>query len=283
MFQRIAAFFLGLWSCLMGWLGITRPPIRNVVYAAQSERQRVDIYLPWAKGETDVLLFIHGGGWAAGDKSGYSSLCKKYASKGYAVAAMNYRFIHLDLPPEQQSANCGDMLDDIGNAIAALKAKMLEKGYTPRRMAISGGSAGGHLTLLYAYSRGAQSPIPIAFLFPDVGPTDFTDPAYYGAPNPLVLDLLPLLAGRADYDAQAMSPLRFVTPAAPPTLLRYGAHDELVPLSQGTLLKAALDAAGVRCDLLVYPNSGHGLESKADAPLNAQHEALLKEYFEAYF
>jgi acetyl esterase/lipase len=243
----------------------------------------VDIYLPWEKGEVDVILFIHGGGWAAGDKSGYDSACKNYASQGYVAAAMNYRFINPDLPPERQPATCADMLDDIESAVAALRAKLLEKGYTPRKMAISGGSAGGHLTMLYAYSRGARAPIPIAFLFPDVGPTDFSDPAYLDMPVPLVGELAPRLAGRADYDPALMSPLHYVAPGAPPTLLRYGALDELVPLSQGTLLKAALEAAGTRCDLLVYPNSGHGLESKADDALNARHGALLKAYFNEYF
>ena len=283
MFQRILSFFMCIWSCLMGWLGITRAPIRDVVYASQSPRQKLDVYLPWQKGEVDVILFIHGGGWAAGDKSLYKDTCKKYAKKGYAVAAMNYRFIDLNLPPERQPANYADMLDDIGAAIAALRAKLIAKGYTPRKMAISGGSAGGHLTMLYAYSRGAQSAIPIAFLFPDVGPTDFADPAYLDMPNLLVLDLAPKLAGQASPDLAAMSPLHFVTSAVPPTLMRYGALDDLVPPSQGTLLKAALDASGVRNDLLLYPNSGHGLESKADAPLNAQYEAKLNEYFDTYF
>ncbi|MCL2299471.1 MAG: alpha/beta hydrolase [Firmicutes bacterium] len=262
---------------------IARAPICDIAYASQSERQKVDICLPRKKGGTDVVFFIHGGGWSAGDKSLHRDACIKYAKQGYAAAAMNYRFINPDLPPERQSATCADMLDDIGNAIAAVKARMIEEGYTPRKMAVGGCSAGGHLTMLYAYSRGARAAIPIAFLFPDVGPTDFTDPAYLDMPVRLARDLAPRLAGRADFDPLAMSPLHYAAPGAPPTLLRYGALDELVPLSQGTLLQAALEAAGVRSDLLVYPNSGHGLDGNADAALNARYDAKLREYFDTYF
>ena len=180
--MKILSFFLSLWQCLMGWLGITRQPIRDLVYAAQSERQRMDIYLPWKKGETDVVLLIHGGGWWEGDKSSYRADCRKYARRGYAAATINYRFIDAS-PPEQQSVSCVDMLDDIGSAVATLKAKMLEKGYRPRKMAVAGLSAGGHLALLYGYSRYGQSAIPIAFLVSDVGPSDFTDPGYQDIAN----------------------------------------------------------------------------------------------------
>ena len=283
MFQRIAAFFLGVWQLLAGWLGIARLPIRNVVYAPQSQLQKMDITLPWKKGEADVILFIHGGGWAAGDKSGYKRQCRKYASKGYAVATMNYRMIDLNLTPEQQTVNYVDMLDDIDAAIAALKCRMIEKGYAPRKLAITGGSAGGHLALLYGYSRGAKSAIPIAFLFSDVGPTDFTDPAYLDMPIQGALSIAAQLAGQADYDPRDISPLHYVTSSVPPTLLRHGGVDEIVPPSQGTRLKAALDDADVRCDLFIYPNSGHGLESKADAKISDQYGVKLKEYFDMYF
>ena len=283
MFQRIVSFFLSLWLGLVGWLGINRPPACNVVYARQSKRQKLDIYLPWEKGEVDVIFCIHGGGWSGGDKSMLKSMGKAYASQGYAAAALNYRFIDTGLPPERQPVNYVDLLDDIDSAIAALKAKLIKKGYTPRRMAITGGSAGAHLALLYGYSRGAQSAIPIAFLSAAAGPTDFSDPAYSDMPNQLVTELAPLLAGRADYDPRPMSPLYYVDSGAPPTLTTYGARDELVPPSQGTLLKTALDAAGVRNDLFIFPNSGHGDLHEDDAGLNELYNAKMREYFDTYF
>jgi acetyl esterase/lipase len=291
MFQRIAAFFLCAWSTLMGALSIARTPIRDHVYATQSERQKMDIYLPWAKGEVDAVLFIHGGGWWEGDKSAYAGECKKYALRGYAAATLCYRFISADTP-ERQTVSYADMLDDIDAAIAALKDKLIQKGYTPRKIAITGLSAGGHLALLYGYSRRQQSAIPVAFLFADVGPSDFTDPAYQSlASGPAILEQGYRLLNDSTGDLRELSPIRYVDADSPPTITRYGGLDELVPASQGALLKAALDAAGVRGDLLIYPNSGHlgstpgnrDLIAKADAHLNTEYERLLREYCETYF
>ena len=282
MFQSILAFLLCVWQCLMGWLGLPRAILRDFAYAAQSEHQKMDIYLPWKKGEVDVILFIHGGGWWAGDKDGYDGICKEYAAKGYATATINYRLID-GSPPEQQAVSYVDMLDDIDAAIAALKAKLLEKGYTPRKMAITGGSAGGHLTLLYGYSRQGQSAIPIAFLFPDVGPSDFTDPGYLDIPNgQAIVDQGYRLVGSSTSDLKAPSPIFYVEPGVLPTLMRYGALDDLVPPSNGTRLKEALDAAGVRSDLFIYPNSGHTLENPSKQ-LEKAYQAKLKEYLHTYF
>ena len=283
MFQRISAFFLCLWQCLMGALSITRPPLRDIVYAAQSERQKMDIYLPWKKGGVDVVLLIHGGGWWEGDKSSYAGACKEYARQGYAAAALNYRFITAQ-PPEQQAVGYADMLDDIDAAVAALQAKLLEEGYTPRKMAVTGQSAGGHLALLYGYSRAAQSAIPVAFLFSDVGPSDFTDPGYQDIANgPAIVEQGFRLAGSSASDLRGPSPIFYVNSDSLPTLMRYGALDDLVPPSQGARLKEALDAAGVRNDLIVYPGSGHIVDTQKDAAAHALYSAKLQEYFDTYF
>jgi len=274
----LAAGVLGAW---LPWYA-RRPSIADYPYGTQSERQVLDIYLPREKGAVDVIFFIHGGGWSMGEKEIYSDACREYAKKGYAVAALNYRFL-APVPPEQQPVGYADMLDDIDAAVAALQAKLIEKGYTPRKMAITGGSAGGHLTLLYGYSRYAQSAIPIAFLFPDVGPSDFTDPGYEGLPNgPAIVVAGTMLAGSSTSDLKAPSPIFYVQPGVPPTLMRYGALDDIVPTSQGTRLKAALDAAGVRNDLFIYPHSGHLLDGP-DEEMDALYHEKLLEYFKTYF
>jgi len=282
MFQRIAAFFLCIWSTVMNWMFV-RPPICDIIYAPQTERQRFDLYMPWVKGEVDVILCIHGGAWVSGDKEGYRGIAEGYARKGYAVAALNYRFIDADLPPEQQPASWEDMLDDIGAAIEAMKYKLLDEGYTPRRLAITGDSAGGHLTMLYAYSRGAQCPLPIAFIFPNVGPVDFTDPELQNVPlGPSVIELAQRLDNSSTSDLRGPSPVFYITPDAPPTLARYGAKDELVPgNTQGALLRNALETAGVRCDVFVYPESGHALEN-IPKDMIRETDKKLKEYFDTY-
>jgi len=268
------------------------PDVRDFAYAAQSDAQKMDIYLPAKKGAADVLLYIHGGGWQEGNKTDQSERCRAYAKQGYAAATMNYRMITPGLPLEEQTVTCADMLDDIGAAIAALKDKLTELGYAPRKLAIFGNSAGGHLTMLYGYSRHAGSAIPIAFLAPDVGPSDFSDPEQlvtFG--GEAALWLYSAMAGQTVTESdvtgnspliQRISPITYVDANVPPTLLRYGGMDTLVPMSQATRIKAALDGAGVRNDLIIYPNSGHELNGDDDAA-EAAFSAKFDEYCEAYF
>lgn len=63
-------------------------------------------------------------------------------------------------------------LDEITACIGSLKKTLSGQGYKTPKIALAGFSAGGHLALLYSYSRAAESPIPIAFVFEKVGPTD---------------------------------------------------------------------------------------------------------------
>ena len=117
-----------------------------------------------------------------------------------------------------------------------------------------------------------------------MGPSDFTDPAYLDIANgPAIVAQGYRLANSSASDLQGPSPIFHVQPGAPPTLMRYGALDDLVPPSQGTRLQAALDAAGVRSDLFVYPSSGHMVDTKKDAPTHALYNAELDEYFATYF
>ena len=267
----------------------------DYAYATQSVRQKMDIYLPSNKSEVNVILFIHGGGWSTGDKMSEIRGCKRCVELGYAAASMNYRMIRPIpyLPLWLQPATYKDMLDDIGIAIAALKAKLVTEGYVPKKLAITGWSSGGHLTMLYGYSRHQQSAIPIAFMATATAPTNFLDAAYRSLHSECTLTMLvSVLAGQKisiqDVVNQVsvlrdMSPLCSIVPGVPPTLMRYGAKDEMIPLSQGIAAQAALDATNVHNDLLIYPNSGHDLDDPSDAGMSDVYMAKLQEYISRYF
>ena len=295
MWEAIQKFFATILALFLGLFGINQPQaFANVAYSTVSVAQKMDVYIPKdAKGATNVVLFIHGGGWVGGDKDNYTSAAKEMARQGYVAATMNYRML------EQGSAtDFRDMLDDIDSAIVKLDAFLREKSVIPQKLAISGASAGGHLTMLYGFTHYESCKIPIAFLAPDVGPSDFTDLDYIdmlGADA--ILPLISALAGEvvtaADVKNGAdvlkeMSPVHQVKSGIPPTILRYGGQDELVPLSNGSSVKAALDAAGVPNDYFVYTNSGHGLSNTANKPgtdyaVNQAYQAKLQEYLRLYF
>ena len=73
----------------------------DVVYGKAGEEE-LQLNLATPKGltaSTPGLLFIHGGGWAHGDKKTYDALIKNAAAQGYAAATINYRLAPKHLFP----------------------------------------------------------------------------------------------------------------------------------------------------------------------------------------
>jgi len=98
------------------------------------QRQRLD-YLPGARPDSPLVLFIHGGAWSFGDKSAAAHMAPHYRALGFAFAAINYRLVpHVSV--RQQG-------EDVAAAIASLRR---ETGAT--RLLVMGHSAGAHLAAL---------------------------------------------------------------------------------------------------------------------------------------
>lgn len=185
-----------------------------------------------------------------GDKSEIAYACRRYAKAGYFTAAMNYSLIDL----ENNKSNIPMMLDEIGLCLGKIREKTAELGYRIDKVALSGFSAGGHLALLYAYSRSESSPLPIAFVAEQVGPVSFVegwDDAEADSPEKIseAIKLVETAAGReigedAVLNGEArgimasISPLQLVNENTPPTVMGYGGKDWLVPLENGEKLAA---------------------------------------------
>ncbi|MDR1629942.1 MAG: alpha/beta hydrolase [Oscillospiraceae bacterium] len=295
MWEKIVAFFASIMAFFMGLFGMmpgTVKEYKNVSYGSASI-QKMDVYYPNSpdkiEGETGAFILIHGGAWSAGSKENYTSLAKGIAQEGYIAATINYRMF-------QQGATYAEMLEDINLAIAKLKEKTESDGITVNKIAFYGDSAGGHLSLLYAYTHlngtDTAAPIPVAFTVGRVAPVDFFDPFYKDNLNDETLSLLSHLVGtpitaaniEANRELIAMAePLSVVTAAAPPTILCYGGRDTIVPVSNGLSMKAKLEELNVPHEWFYYENSGHGLDSGADSALNEQFLNTLREYAALYF
>ena len=142
---------------------------------------KYDLYLHKSvKPETEapLLLMVHGGAWMSGSRSDMAYACTYYGKKGCITATLDYSLISDDHP----EITIKTMLDEITACTAALKKQLEKEGYHVSGMAIGGTSAGGHLSLLYAYSRAADSAIPLAFVFEKVGPVAFSKEVW-GAKN----------------------------------------------------------------------------------------------------
>ena len=93
-----------------------------------NERNYYDLYIPdsiskKANESNGVLLWIHGGAWIKGDKSGMKDLCEMYAEQGYITASMGYTLLN----GQYEEANIYRIMDEITACIKAIKEKVKEK------------------------------------------------------------------------------------------------------------------------------------------------------------
>ncbi|MBQ7387071.1 MAG: alpha/beta hydrolase [Clostridia bacterium] len=250
----------------------------------KDERHIFDLALPKdACGDIGLIFLIHGGGWHAGDKEVYLSELEKWAERGYAAAALNYRYASKKLHND-------DILDDIDACLKAVKALGEECGVNITSAILSGGSAGGHLSLIYAYSRADGAAITPVAVVSYAGPTDLADENFYKESILLedIEKMITKISGTAataeEYEANrdallAASPISYAKSGVP-TVICHGTDDIVVPVSNAYTLDKLLTENGVEHELVIYENSGHGLEADPDAA--ARSDELFLSYAEKY-
>lgn len=219
------------------------------------ERQRLDLYLPEkADRPLPLIVWVHGGGWQGGDKAGCPAV--RFATNGYAVAAINYRFSQHAIFPAQ--------IHDCKAAIRWLRANAGQYRLDPEHSAAWGGSAGGHLVALLGTTAhvkefegpggNADQSSRVQAVVDWFGPTDFLT---VGAKETRTR----LLGGNPQQHpekAVQASPMTYVSKDAAPFLIMHGDQDKTVPLAQSEVFAAALKQAGAEATLVVIRGGGHG-------------------------
>ncbi len=290
MFKKTISFIVSVLVGLSGFIGQffgikNVVEFENIEYGSH-ERHTLNLYIPKGKEQTSLVLMIHGGAWIGGDKAEFNSKLEELSKKGYAAAAVNYRYISEDV-------DLNDLMDDIQLAVAKIKKLGKDCGTDINKMLLTGGSAGGHLSLLYAYSRDDVSAIKPAAVVSYCGPTDLSDDAYYFdngiGDSEIVAQILSWACGykhtfatreKAKQALWEVSPLKYVDENTVPTVINHGMVDDTVPFSNATALRDALEQYGVAYEFNAYPNSGHGLNS--DEANMKKADELYYEYIETY-
>ncbi|HZH00439.1 MAG TPA: alpha/beta hydrolase, partial [Flavisolibacter sp.] len=247
----------------------------NVAYGKDSA-QKMDIYLPANRTDsnTKVLVLIHGGGWASGDKSEFATAIPILKEKlpHYAIVNLNYRLAN------QTANHFPTQENDIKQAMQYILDKTATY-HISSDLVLLGTSAGAHLALLQAYKHTDQlKPKAVISFF---GPTDMVD-MYNRQYNSYYQFALQLLVGGTPatkpHVFRQASPIYFVNRQSAPTLLLHGGKDGLVPPSQSKNLKEKLDKAGVPAELVIYPNEGHGWYGANQANSFDRIVAFLKKH-----
>jgi acetyl esterase/lipase len=212
---------------------------RGVVFHDEGRlRLRLDVYEP-RDAVLDgrpraAVIQVHGGGWIAGSRVEQGiPLLNHMASNGWIGFNIDYR-----LSPR---ATLPDHVIDVKRAIAWVREHAEELGVDPKRICLTGGSAGGHLTALAALTANDRSLQPgfedadtsVAAAVPFYGVYDLLDEdvVYYEGLRSWLLEEIVIKRRRADDpDAfRALSPTHRIHPGAPPFLVFHGDRDTLVP------------------------------------------------------
>lgn len=256
---------------------------RDITYCeADGVPLKADIYFAQSSpGGSPLLIFIHGGGWTSGSRSGGMGFegLPPLTAAGYTLASIDYR-----LAPQYKMP---DMIRDVKCAVRSFRAHAAEYGIDPERIAVLGASAGGQLAAMIGtadasagfdtgeysrYSSRVRAVVDMA------GPADFRTP-FFSNYRQAALQIF----GTSDPNDplfQASSPVNWVSPDDPPFLILHGEKDESVPLSQSQELYEKLTAAGVRAELVVIHNAGHAMDSPDQSPTRAELVQKILEFLQ---
>lgn len=221
----------------------------HISYAEAGKRNLLDIYHPHEtrEGGFPVLLQVHGGAWMVGEKEQQARpLMYHMAERGWLCVAINYRLS----PREAFPAH----IIDVKKAIAWIRENIATYGGNPDFIAITGGSAGGHLSALAALTPNRQEWQPgfeqvdttLQAAVPFYGVYDFTD-RHRIRPE---MSMDKMLADRVMQCTleenrelwENGSPLSHVSAEAPPLFVIQGTHDSLVWVEEARTFVSALQA-----------------------------------------
>lgn len=239
-------------------------------------RPFVDLVRPERPNGAAILL-MPGGGYThlAADKEGYD-LAAWFAQRGVTAGVLVYR-----LPTEGWPGGGDVPLADAQRAVRLLRAGADARGLDPRRIAVMGFSAGGHLaaTLGGQYARPSYRPLDAADR--QSARPDLVAPVYAAIELDRLAKLMPpgqSLFGRSDPELLApFLPHLNVPDAPPPHFLLHAEDDPLVDAGHSLALRAALKAKGGTVETHLFARGGHGfgLRKAAGLPVAAWPDLFL--------
>ena len=240
----------------------------------------LDVLTPKENANGAAIVWVISGGWYSNHDSIQPAFVGEYLKRGYTVFAV----VH----GSQPKFSIPEVLEDMHRSVRFIRSRAEQYKIDPDRIGITGGSAGGHLSLMQGTTGAdgkldAKDPIDrvssrvqaVACFFP---PTDFLN---YGKPGEIALGNGVLKDFRAPFDfkefdstirafvtitdenkrleiGKAISPVNQVTSDDAPSLIIHGDADALVPIQQAEIIIARFKEVNVPCELVVKPGAAHG-------------------------
>ncbi len=276
---------------------------RDVIYGRKAGLSlTMDVFKPTKEANGAAVIAVMSGGWFSKpetiDLMSSMGAFKPFLDHGYTLFAV----VH----GSQPKFTVPEIIEDVDRSVRFIRYHAKDYGVDPERLGIMGASAGGHLSLMQAMAGDhgdpdSKDPIrrtssrvqAVCAFFP---PTDLLN---YGAKGKEMLarSFQKPFTAAVDYRvfdeetklyvpvtdkneqreiSKRISPITFVTPDDPPTLLIHGDKDPLVPLQQSEEIRDKLKEVGVPVELIVKKGAKHGW------PTIGEDMVTCAEWFDKY-
>lgn len=242
--------------------------VKDVAYNdaadADSQRHKLDLYLPKGAKGFPVFFFIHGGAWRSGNKDLYAPIGKVFAEHGVGFVATNYRLS----PKVKHPVHA----EDAARALAWVLGHVAKYGGDPRRVYLGGHSAGGHLAALLVTDESylkahKRSPSDIRGVVPMSGVYDVSSEG---------------LADRFGKEGKKASPMTHIKAKLPPFLVVYADNDYAGLGKQAEAFGEGLRKAKVEVEVKMLKDRDHisiiRNASKPDDELTSAILAFIKKH-----
>lgn len=239
---------------------------QHLVYARYGGRElHLNLYHPaQGKGPFPGVVFIHGGGWIGGPTLQFRRQAAYLASKGFVASTIEYRL--------SGEAPYPAAVYDCKAAVRWMRANARKFKINPPKIAVAGGSAGGHLAALLGTTNGISalegnggnagfsSRVQAVVAFNGI--YDFVSLVEKSPSRILVERSVPKFLGGPLQEVPEVyveaSPVAHVSSNDPPFLLLHGTADTTSPYSQALEMQKALERAGVKVELYSAKGANHG-------------------------
>ena len=267
----------------------------NIVYKQTPVGdQKLDLFYPAQKSTSPypVIVYTHGGGWAAGSKHGiskglFSSMFLRLLDEGFAVASVDYR-----LCKPHRTVKMRDCVIDSKDAVRYLAKNSESLNLDPQRFFVMGDSAGGQIAQMLLLTPPETLPGDPSLL--DVtykivagvswyGPCDFEKTQLFNHDDRA--DFKDRFGGRiigrdSDMDAEEkvrlfreMSPVNFVTGDSSPLLMIQGDKDTTIPVKHAHYMQKKAESVNAPVEIMIIQNSGHNWR-KVEADISPSKEEI---------
>lgn len=240
-------------------------------------RPRMAIFRP-SRPNGAAMLITPGGGyrWVVIDKEGYE-IARWLSARGFTVFVLFYR-----LPGEGWAAGPDVVLQDTQRAIRLIRHRAADYGIDPERVGAMGFSAGGHACadLAARFAQKVYAPVDKAdalsarpFVAAPIYPViSMSAPAAHPGSREKLVG-----AKAASDKERAHSPHLNIPSNAPPHFILHAEDDEVVPVENALLLRAALRAKEVSVEIHLFSHGGHGfgLRKAIGKPVEVWPELFL--------